>query len=632
MIQLSTQALLHTLANDPAKTGETIKAAIQSGLVQENSFPFISSEPKDIAQIMTGLFNKLIAGISSKEETLKNVQQSLVFKQNSPVATELKTLAQLVAKEPALKSFVEPLNQFLTHVSQVNADELPVKMAQTGVRYEAGVKAMLFPPKLPVPLTQTLTSLQVYIPKSPLPLAVKQELIKSIELLLSPKEMPMPKVAEHAEKMVTLLSQNLRNTPSSSSFFTPLAQLTVQLETLGKKHDIVAAQSANIPHVKEEKPLAVQYTEKLKEALNVLLKEIDKRPLPLPKEVSTPREITLRHQKVEQLFQEVKTLVSVLLKEPTLVRPLPMLFSETSVPKEHPSIMKNVMTDHKRVSPIVNEITSPLPLSKTTPPSLSATMPEKGLVNVALEGAMMASLVQTSSYQPESTLNVQDQLKLVVLKLKNALELIDPKAVSLPQSLHEGKVLTKVLHQELQTFVRQASEKKPLSMPLGILEKDVKHTLLQLKEATEHVSSSRLQEINTHSTKALAQIEMHQLISYTNNSFHAYIPYLWEGMKEGTIAFKKGEDESFYCQIDLELQEYGRINVMLMLFDDHYINLSIGIETEALKEKVKEHLSLLKAALSEAGLVPLHVKMLSLPKDAVYNGDEGMSFGMNLKV
>ena len=71
---------------------------------------------------------------------------------------------------------------------------------------------------------------------------------------------------------------------------------------------------------------------------------------------------------------------------------------------------------------------------------------------------------------------------------------------------------------------------------------------------------------------------------------------------------------------------------MLMLFDDHYLNLSIATEKETLKDKVKEHLPLLKAGLSGAGLIPLHVKMIPLSKEENYSTDEMMDFGMNLRV
>lgn len=238
---------------------------------------------------------------------------------------------------------------------------------------------------------------------------------------------------------------------------------------------------------------------------------------------------------------------------------------------------------------------------------------------------------QTAQMQPQTlssiNLTTQDQLKLLSQKLKQSMEIIDKQSLHVNQNQKSAKNVLSMLGKE----ATQLPSSKQATLPLKTIEQDFKQTLLKISEATSSSTTPAQKEINTIANKNLTNIQMHQLLSYANNSINTYMPYAWEGLSEGSVSFKKGKDESFYCQIDLELKVYGQVKMMLMLVDDKYLNISIATEKESLKEKINDNIQELKGALTKAGLTPLHVKMKPLEKNS-YSDEEWSDFSMSLRV
>ncbi|NCB54899.1 MAG: flagellar hook-length control protein FliK, partial [Epsilonproteobacteria bacterium] len=134
----------------------------------------------------------------------------------------------------------------------------------------------------------------------------------------------------------------------------------------------------------------------------------------------------------------------------------------------------------------------------------------------------------------------------------------------------------------------------------------------------------------------LTQIEYHQLFSYVSSSTHVYIPFSWEGMKNGSMMMKQSTQESFHCQIDLDLEYYGKINMMLVLSNDKYVDMNVAVQKSELKKKIGDQLPKLKRALNEVGLITGMIKMLeykdvSAVKNDYFSGEQ-IEFGINLKI
>lgn len=254
----------------------------------------------------------------------------------------------------------------------------------------------------------------------------------------------------------------------------------------------------------------------------------------------------------------------------------------------------------------------------------SLTTQEQQALTLMLTSQNARALTQNST-----TLNIQDQLKLLSLKFKQSMEILDKQSLHVSQNQKGIKQILNTLSSQTQNLPSKVLSENNLSFKA--IEKDLKQTLLQLKDATSSSNSPTQKEINAITNKTLTQIQMHQLISYANSSINTYMPYTWEGLRDGSVAFKKGKDDSFYCQIDLELKMYGKVNMMLMLTNDRYINISIATEKDSLKTKINEHIKELKSALMSVGLQPLGVKMKPFTKSE-YVAEEWSDFSMSLRV
>lgn len=101
---------------------------------------------------------------------------------------------------------------------------------------------------------------------------------------------------------------------------------------------------------------------------------------------------------------------------------------------------------------------------------------------------------------------------------------------------------------------------------------------------------------------------------------------------------KQTQEDNFHCQIDLDLEHYGKINMMLVLSQQKYIDVSIATQKNELKEKVFSNLQELKLAFNEVGLITGSVKLIEykekgFAKQQSYASGESMSnFGINIKI
>lgn len=250
------------------------------------------------------------------------------------------------------------------------------------------------------------------------------------------------------------------------------------------------------------------------------------------------------------------------------------------------------------------------------------------------------SLMPTATLDDEVTLSVQDQLKMATNRIKQSIELIDPQS---PKQVHYVENALSLEH-KIQTLLKpEAFSNTALMQKLSLTPSDMevlgdmKGVLTGLSEqlSTMNVKSGETLELVN---KLITQIEYHQLLSYVSSSNHLYIPLAWQGLKEGSMMMKQTQEDNFHCQIDLDLEHYGKINMMLVLSQQNYIDVSIATQKNELKEKVFSNLQELKLAFNEVGLITGSVKLIEykekgFAKQQSYASGESMSnFGINIKI
>jgi hypothetical protein len=182
------------------------------------------------------------------------------------------------------------------------------------------------------------------------------------------------------------------------------------------------------------------------------------------------------------------------------------------------------------------------------------------------------------------------------------------------------------------------------NMAMNILKEDIssdmKALLLQVQNELSTNPSSNTQEILKQVDKLLTQIDFNQLMNVTSHSNFVYLPFLWDLLEDGTIETTKGANEIFYCQINLKLKEYGKLDLLLAIYNKNHIDIIIKAQQNGFKETIQHHLSELTQNLRGVGLIPASIKLLDLKEEDSLENEElqsfhplpDLNFGINIRV
>ncbi len=167
------------------------------------------------------------------------------------------------------------------------------------------------------------------------------------------------------------------------------------------------------------------------------------------------------------------------------------------------------------------------------------------------------------------------------------------------------------------------------------LNNDLKAILLQLKETVndnkepdsgvgffqrirEQIAITGEKELPL-SPKALGtidilmkEVETFQLISKISDSFHTFLPILWNDLNRGEVVLKRKQQPkgiSYSCLIHLDLKKLGPISVLLFMQSR---NFSVNFKTDhpALNKAIGSHLEELKESFSREGFILKSVAIL----------------------
>ncbi|OCL95902.1 flagellar hook-length control protein FliK [Aliarcobacter thereius] len=155
-------------------------------------------------------------------------------------------------------------------------------------------------------------------------------------------------------------------------------------------------------------------------------------------------------------------------------------------------------------------------------------------------------------------------------------------------------------------------ENKLLNSSKFNLDFDLKANLLKIQEffinKNDANSNENLKVINN----LLSQIELSQIASIALNSNFIVIPFLWDLLEDGFIQMKQKEENKFFCQINLNLKEFGKLELMLFLYEKNRLDITIYAENKDSKSLIRKNISKLKEAFKNIDLVPINIKILDL--------------------
>ncbi|OCL85648.1 flagellar hook-length control protein FliK [Arcobacter porcinus] len=175
-------------------------------------------------------------------------------------------------------------------------------------------------------------------------------------------------------------------------------------------------------------------------------------------------------------------------------------------------------------------------------------------------------------------------------------------------------------------------ENKLLNSSKFNLDFDLKANLLKLQEFFINKSDTNSNENLKVINNLLTQIELSQIASIALNSNFVVIPFLWDLLEDGFIQMKQKEEDEFFCQINLNLKEFGKLELMLFLYEKDKIDITIYAMNKDSKELIKDNISKLRKAFKSIDLVPINIKILDLKKDndTIFKNFENIESEFNL--
>jgi len=168
-----------------------------------------------------------------------------------------------------------------------------------------------------------------------------------------------------------------------------------------------------------------------------------------------------------------------------------------------------------------------------------------------------------------------------------------------------------------------------------IVTHDLKAVLLQASVSITKTAHPNQTELLKHIDKLLLQIDNYQLLSHLSNGSHIYLPYSWDMLEKGNIEIQKSKDDKFYCNINLQLKEFGEIDLKLVLFEKNQVNIYIYSTNKRFKKLVKENIPALRSLLTDTQLTLRDIRVFELkkyPPSQYQNIDDNLNMGFEVKI
>ncbi|MFT7860205.1 MAG: flagellar hook-length control protein FliK [Sulfurimonas sp.] len=164
-----------------------------------------------------------------------------------------------------------------------------------------------------------------------------------------------------------------------------------------------------------------------------------------------------------------------------------------------------------------------------------------------------------------------------------------------------------------------------------LIANDFKAALLKTKAEVQNITTPNQAQLNNLVDKLTLQIDYYQLASHLSNGSALYIPYDFDALEDGNLQITKDQNETYFCDINLTLKEYGELDIRLGLFEKKYLNININTQNEELKTLLLSGLKELKQQLSATGLIIKDIRFLD-PSQHYADPDSELKLGFEVKI
>ena len=558
---ISSNNLLNILIpNDNKVLKEALKEADSKTLEQ-----MVKNNSGSVNDVLKNLFENLKNGTKSNASIENMLKNTSALKDLGNVSTNLSNLLESVSKDESLQKFKPILESFLKNIKDMDANTLKEQLKNSGVFLESKLATT--------------------------PNAKLENILTQIQNLV--KEINTPQAKQVGELLTKLLQtpQNQANS-TNTDFTNNLKSLTTTLQNLNSS--LTPSQTQNLSTL----------TNQLKTLVNTgtLVESKIENSVPLDRSVqsSTQGNIQPNTQAPIQNLKETLSSLQNLQSKDIL----------TAQVKENPNALLQNIQD--KVS--INVQTKDLLLQIKADILQNPTLQNRNILpmidnllkmpDLFAKAENLQNLTSTNNLSTFSN-NFMSNLSPLLTTLKENLESLNPNNSNLQN--HLTKLVDKVEHL-IQDLVNNPKGEVKVA-------EDMKTVLLKMQDELATKTDIKSQDLAKQVDKLLTQIDYHQLASLTSNANNVYLPFLWEMLEDGNISMKKTEEEKFYCQINLTLKDFGKVDLMLALYDKNKLDLTIYAQREHFKIALRDNMQQLKVALNSVDLIPVNIKLLDLKEE-----------------
>lgn len=532
----------------------------------------------DILDEQSALIDKKLANLTNKLlNSLKSGEQSLNGKalQVAPnLASDIKELLKELKNHEELSKFTQALQKFIKPIDNIKAQSLTNHIQNSGIMLEAKIAQSLEPQSFPAKIKE-LISLMKNVSSNELKMGI----------LNLPNDASASKNLNDLNELLSA-SKNAKNALIKHSALNLLLEGANKFENLVKFLDKLSQN----PKLSASSINAFNTLEK---NLDEIMKSINN----LNLEAQNLKPAKQIRQAINQNANELKSALEML----------------KNGDKNYKIALNNQNNAQNQTSQSQNPAQNP------------AQNLAQNMLNKDFKAVPQDLLNQAISQNINGT-NIQSKISAIANRINSLITSIDPKLANIKNELSEIKSLeraSKIAQKELSKI--KANEPNEA---LKNLQNDLKSVLLNLRESSQ---TQNLQNINQAVNRMLTQIEIHQLMSYAQNSIQTYLPYTWDELASSQVAFKRGKKDRFYARIELNFIKFGDISVVLGLSENKYLDISIQTAKADFKDMILARTSELKQAISAQGLIINSFFLSNKNTQNAYEKVEQIELGYNVK-
>ncbi len=640
------------LPNDNKVLKEALKDA-DSKTLQD----MVKNKSTSVNDILKNLFNDIKNGTKSSSNIENILKNPNLFKDLGSFSKSLVTVLNQLDSQSNLQKFKPALESFFKDIKNLDEKTLKEQLGKSGVFLESKIaNANIKEGSIPKNIEKLLNQIQNIIKNIDTP-AAKQinELInKIVQESTTPNNSNPSKNIENVKNLVSLLqniSKNLQNPETKN-----LSNLTNELKSMVNQGSLIESKLENI-NIKQNINPQINTA---KEQINTQTKELLTQ---IKNEVITNKDSAPAKNILNQIDNLLKS-NDLFTKNEKLIEPknlLNNLLNSNEIKQastQSPNI-SNLVLNLKNISESISNLESKTQnfVNITSEKNSITTQLKENLTNLKSELQNLTKIDSKSSLQIISKLeniqniftkieapitnqlqnmqntnlsnnfsnNFANNLNTLILSLKENITNLSTTANN-PTSGNNASIQNQIMNivDKIETSVKEAIQtytnnqglnplaNKNESNPLS---NDMKTVLLQMQEELANKVDAKSQEMFKQVDKMLMQIDYHQLLSLSSNSNYVYVPFFWDMLEDGSIEMKKTDEDKFYCQINLNLKDYGKVDLMLSLYDKNKLDLTIHAQREHFKLDLSKNIQKLKQALNNVDLIPINIKILDLKED-----------------